>query len=110
MVYCKPWKHKSPAERAEAMPDLPTVAESGIPGFDINTWFGIFAPGGLPDAITKRLHDAATTAMRTPEVIGALDKMGAKPAPLSPTEFAAYVKAEQQKYEQIVRASGATVD
>ncbi len=98
------------AERSETMPKLPTVAESGIPGFDINTWFGIFAPGGLPEAITQRLYAAATTALQSADVISALDKMGAKPAPLSPAAFADYVKAEQQKYEKIVRASGATVD
>ena len=97
-------------EPAESMPKLPTVAASGVAGFDINTWFGIFAPAGLPDAVTQRLHASATAAMRTPEVLAALERMGAKPAPMTPADFAAYVQAEQRKYERLVRESGATVD
>ena len=97
-------------ERADAQPDLPTVAESGVPGFDINTWFGIFAPAGLATAVLDKLYQAAVAALKSPEVVAMLDKMGARPAPMAPKAFADYIRAEQRKYEVIVKQSGATVD
>ena len=97
-------------ERAEAQPDLPTVAESGVAGFDISTWFGIFAPAGLPAPVLDKLYQASVAALKTPDVISALDKMGARPAPMDPKSFATYIRAEQRKYEVIVKQSGATVD
>lgn len=97
-------------ERAEAQPDLPTVAESGVPGFDISTWFGIFAPAGLPQPVLDKLLQAAEMALKSPAMIASLDRMGAAPAPMKPKAFADFIKAEQRKYEVIVRQSGATVD
>ena len=97
-------------QRAEAQPSLPTVAESGVPGFDISTWFGIFAPAGLEKPVLDKLYQASVAALKSPAVVAALDKMGAKPAPLEPKAFAEYIRAEQRKYEVIVRQSGATVD
>ena len=97
-------------ERAEAQPDLPTVAESGVPGFDISTWFGIFAPAGLATPVLDKLYQAAIAALASPAVVATLDKMGARPAPMNPNAFADYLKAEQRKYEIIVKQSGATVD
>jgi tripartite-type tricarboxylate transporter receptor subunit TctC len=97
-------------ERAEAQPDLPTVAESGVAGFDISTWFGIFGPAGLPAPVLDKLYQASVAALKAPDVVAALDKMGANPAPLDPKAFAAFIRDEQRKYEVIVRQSGATVD
>jgi tripartite-type tricarboxylate transporter receptor subunit TctC len=97
-------------QRAEAQPDLPTVAESGVPGFDISTWFGIFAPAGLATPVLDKLYQATTGALKSPAVAAALDRMGAKPAPMAPPAFADFIKAEQRKYEVIVKQSGATVD
>jgi len=97
-------------QRAEAQPELPTVAESGVPGFDISTWFGIFAPAGLDKPVLDKLYQASVAALKTPDVVSALDKMGAKPAPMEPEAFADYIRAEQRKYEVIVKQSGATVD
>ena len=97
-------------ERTEQQPDLPTVAESGVPGFDINTWFGIFAPAALPGPVRDRLYQAASAALKSPAAIATLEQMGAKPAPMDPVTFADFIQAEQRKYEVIVRQSGATVD
>ncbi|MGE0803218.1 MAG: Bug family tripartite tricarboxylate transporter substrate binding protein [Lautropia sp.] len=97
-------------ERAASLPQVPTVAEAGIAGFDINTWFGIFAPAGLPSAIRDRLYQATRDALAAPAVVDTLARMGAAPAPMTPAAFTDYVQAEQRKYEPIVRQSGATAD
>jgi len=97
-------------ERAEGQPDLPTVAESGVPGFDISTWFGIFAPAGLAAPVKEKLYQAAVAALKSPATVAMLDKMGARPAPMDPMTFTDFIQAEQRKYEVIVRESGATVD
>ena len=96
--------------RSDAMSDVPTMAESGLPGFDVSTWFGVFAPAGTPAAITERLNTAFTVALRSPEMRERLARMGAEPAPMAPGEFAQFVRAELAKYEKVVKFSGARVD
>lgn len=96
--------------RSEAMPDVPTMAESGLPGFDVSTWFGVFAPAGTPPAIVDRLNSSFTTALRSPEMRERLARMGAEPAPMSAAEFAQFVRSELAKYEKVVKFSGARVD
>jgi tripartite-type tricarboxylate transporter receptor subunit TctC len=96
--------------RTERQPDLPTVAESGVPGFDISTWFGIFGPAGLTAAVRDRLYQAALAALQSPPAVAAFEQMGAVPAPMEPAAFADFIKGEQRKYEVVVRQSGATVD
>jgi tripartite-type tricarboxylate transporter receptor subunit TctC len=98
------------AARDRLAPDVPTVAESGVKDFDINTWFGLFGPARLPPAVLDRLVRATTDAMKTPPVMQTLDRLGAAAAPLAPDAFDAYVRAEQRKYRELVRVSGATVD
>ena len=97
-------------ERTEQQPELPTVAESGVPGLDINTWFGIFAPAKLPSPVRDRLYQAALTALKSETTVVTLGQMGALAAPMSPETFAEFIRSEQRKYETIVRQSGATVD
>jgi len=97
-------------ERSSFFPDLPTMSESGLKNFDIDTWFGVFAPAGTPKPVVDRLHDAFASALANPEIVERLSKMGAKPAPMSPQAFAEFVRAEQKKYEKIVKASGARLD
>jgi tripartite-type tricarboxylate transporter receptor subunit TctC len=97
-------------ERSSFFPELPTMSESGLKGFDIDTWFGVFAPAGTPKPVVDRLHDEFARALASPEIVERLSKMGAKPAPMSPQAFAEFVRAEQKKYEKIVKASGARVD
>ena len=101
------------AKRAGAMPELPTIAESGVPGlaaFDINTWFGLFGPAGLPSDTTQRLNRAFTDALAAPEVKARLATLLAEPAPMTPQQFGAFVKAELAKYETVVKRSGAQAD
>lgn len=98
------------AERAAALPDVPTMSESGLPGFDVSTWFGIFAPAATPAPIVAQLNQAFTAALRSPEMRERLARMGADPAPMSPQEFAQLIARELAKYEKVVRFSGARVD
>lgn len=96
--------------RAEAMPDVPTMAESGLPGFDVSTWFGVFAPAGTPPAVVERLNKEFTAALRSPEMRERLARMGAEPAPMTPGDFQQFVRSEMAKYEKVVKFSGARVD
>ena len=102
------------AKRASAMPEVPTIAESGaklgLAAFDINTWFGLFGPAGLPAATTQRLNKAFTEALASPEIKARLATLLAEPAPMTPEQFGAFVKAELAKYEQVVKQSGAKAD
>jgi tripartite-type tricarboxylate transporter receptor subunit TctC len=102
------------ARRSALAPTLPTLAEEGatmgLAGFDIDTWFGLFAPAGLPDASTRACHQAAIDALATPAMRTRLASLLAEPAPMSPQAFASFVQHELAKYEGIVKASGATID
>jgi tripartite-type tricarboxylate transporter receptor subunit TctC len=96
--------------RSPYAPELPTIAASGLAGFDVSTWFGIFAPAGLPPAVLDRLYGEFADALKQPDVRTQLANLGAEPAALSPQAFSAFVKRELSKYEQVVRTSGARVD
>lgn len=102
------------AKRSSAMPEVPTIAESGaafgLAAFDINTWFGLFGPAGLPAATTQRLNKAFTEALASPEIKARLAAMMAEPSPTTPEQFAAFVRAELAKYEKVVKATGAKAD
>lgn len=96
--------------RSSAMPDLPTMAESGLPGVSVDTWFGFFGPAGLAPDVVQRLNQAFGAALQSADVKTRLAPMMAEPAPTSAAEFGAFVKAELAKYESVVKASGARVD
>jgi tripartite-type tricarboxylate transporter receptor subunit TctC len=101
------------AKRAPSLPDVPTMAEASgkaLAGFDISTWFGVFAPAGTPPEIVERLNSEMRKALVAPQMRERLAAMGAEPSPTSPGEFAAFVRAEKAKYEKVVRFSGAKVD
>ncbi len=102
------------AARSAAMPDLPTVAEAGaalgLKAFDISTWFGLFGPAGLTPEVTGKLSKAFVDALGTPEVKARLAALLAEPAPMTPAQFAAFVKAESAKYQKVVKASGAKAE
>ena len=98
------------ARRSTAMPDLPTVAESGLPGFDIGTWFGLFGPARLSAELTQQLNKVFVDALGTPELKARMATLMAEPSPNTPAQFAAFVRAELAKYEGVVKASGASVD
>jgi tripartite-type tricarboxylate transporter receptor subunit TctC len=98
------------AKRTALAPELPTISESGLPGFDVSTWFGIFVPAKTPQAIVERLHAEFTRALALPEVREAMLKLGAEPVGNTPQEFAAYIRSEADKYAKLVKASGAKAD
>lgn len=98
------------ARRSSLAPELPTVAESGLAGFDISTWFGIFAPAGTPREAVARLHSEFTRALAAPDVREKMLNMGAEPVGNTPAEFATFIRAEAEKYARVIKASGARVD
>ena len=101
------------ARRSSAMPEVPTIAESGVAAlkrFDIDTWFGLFGPAGLPIETTQRLNKAFTDALASPEVKARLAMLLAEPTPMSPEQFTAFVRTELGKYEKAVKLSGAKAD
>ena len=98
------------SKRTKLAPELPTIAESGLPGFDISTWFGIFVPAGTPRPVVDRLHAEFTRALAAPDVREKMLALGAEPVGSTPEQFAAYVKAEAAKYAKLVKTSGAKVD
>ena len=98
------------ANRSPLAPDLPTMAEAGLPGFDISTWYGFFAPAGTPPAIVAKWNAEVAKILNAPDVRAKFVADGAEPAPNSPGEFAQFIAREQAKYARIVKASGAKVD
>jgi tripartite-type tricarboxylate transporter receptor subunit TctC len=92
--------------RATALPDVPTMAEAGIPDFDASLWFGLLAPAGTPRPIIDKLAATAHTAMRTPEAIETLRKQGYEPLDGGPDEFAAFIRSEIARWTDVARASG----
>lgn len=97
-------------QRAGSFPDLPTLSEAGLAGFDINTWFGVLAPAATPPEIVRRLNAEFVGALQSTEVRERLARMGAVPSPTTPEQFAALIQRDLRKYAQIVKVSGATVD
>jgi tripartite-type tricarboxylate transporter receptor subunit TctC len=98
------------AERSKLAPELPTMAEAGLTGFDISTWFGLFAPAGTPNDVIAKWNAEVVKILNSPEMRERLVAQGAEPAPMTPEQFAAFVKSEIPKYARIVKASGAKVD
>ncbi len=100
--------------RSSAMPELPAIAEAGralgLGSFEVNTWFGLFGPAGLPAATLQRLNRAFVDALNAPDVKTRLAALLAEPSPTTPEQFAAFVKVELAKYERVVKASGAKIE
>jgi len=97
-------------QRSPQLPDVPTIHESGVPGFEAVNWFGMFAPAKTPRNIINRLNGALVQTIKTPEMQSQFIKMGADPIGSSVEEFTAFVKRDMEKYEKVVRISGAKVD
>ncbi|MEO8486404.1 MAG: tripartite tricarboxylate transporter substrate binding protein [Betaproteobacteria bacterium] len=98
------------AQRSKLVPELPTMAEGGMPGFDISTWFGLMAPAGTPPDVVARWNTAIVNALNAPDVREKMLAQGAEPAPMTSAQFAAFIARERDKYAKIVKASGAQVD
>ena len=98
------------AKRVPAMPDVPTVAEQGYPGFETSQWYGLLAPAGTPDAIIKTIADAATAAGKTTAVAQRLSAEAAEVSTNNTTEFAAFIKVEAARWNDVVKKSQIKAD
>ena len=94
------------AQRAPAAPDLPTVAESGVPGFEVTTWTGVSAPAKLPRAIVDKLNADINRALKSPDLHAQLTSQGADPVGTTPEQYAAFVQEEIVKWGKVIRAAG----
>jgi len=98
------------ARRLEALPKVPTLAESGLEGFDVSSWFGILAPAGTPKAIVDRLHAEIAKAVADPAVGKQFAEQGVEPAGDTPAEFAAYIQEEISKWGPAMKAAHARIE
>ena len=96
--------------RTTVLPEIPTVAELGLPGFNATTWHGLVAPAGTPKDVIETLHRATVTALADPEVRQSLGELGVDIAGSSPPEFAAFIKSEIPKWRAVVAAAGAKLE
>jgi tripartite-type tricarboxylate transporter receptor subunit TctC len=98
------------ARRSSAMPDVPTVAESGLPGFEASNWFGLMLPAGTPQEIVSRLNAETLKAMQSADLRGKLDALGFEIHTGTPQEFVALLRSETEKWGKVIKASGARAE
>jgi tripartite-type tricarboxylate transporter receptor subunit TctC len=94
------------AQRVLQLPDVPTIAESGVPGYDVSSWFAIWAPAGTSQAIVMKLNAAAVAALNTPEVKNRIAAIGFEPQPSTPAELAALLKLEMTRWAVVAKEAG----
>ncbi len=97
-------------KRSQAIPEVPTIAESGLPGFDVEPWFGIVAPAGTPAAIVNRLNAEIGKIMQQNDVKDMLASVGAAPSISTPQEFGKFIDSEISRWAEVVKTSGAKAD
>ncbi|HPG62373.1 MAG TPA: tripartite tricarboxylate transporter substrate binding protein [Casimicrobium sp.] len=97
-------------KRSPALPGVPTIAESGLPGFEASSWFGVLAPAATPKDIVDKLSGAIAKSLQTPEMKERLAGQGAVAVGNTPEQFSAHIKSEIDKWSKVVKASGAKVD
>ena len=100
----------SSTKRSPQLPDVPTVSEAGVPGYESITWFGLLAPAKTPPAIVARLHRDLVKVVRAPDLKAQFEIQGYDAVGGSPAEFAAFIRAESEKYAKVIKLSGAKVD
>jgi len=100
----------SGARRSPGFPDLPTIAEAGVPGYEAGTWTGVIAPAGLPRPILDKLNAAINAAIRSPLFTERFAQIGDEPAGGTPEEFAELIRKDSAKWAEVVRRSGAKID
>jgi tripartite-type tricarboxylate transporter receptor subunit TctC len=98
------------AQRSGFLPEAPTMAEAGVPGFDISTWFGVFAPAGTPREVIGRLHRELVRILALAEVRERLAGLGAEPVGNTPDQFLAFIRSEIAKYARLIREAGIKAD
>jgi len=98
------------AERVAAAPDLPTIAEAGVPGYEVTVWSGVIAPAGLPRPILDRLNTAVNAALETPEAKERIAQLGSEGGGGTPEQFADLIRRDSAKWAEVVKRSGAKID
>ena len=98
------------AKRSPAVPDLPTMAEAGLPAFVVESWYGLMAPAGTPDAVIRKLHDETVKTLARPDLAAAFAKQGADVVTAKPAEFAAIIATEKARWAEVIAKSGAKID
>ena len=97
-------------KRSPIAPEVPTLAESGFPGFDTSLWFGLLAPAGTPKDVVAKIHDDAVRALKLPDVAERIAAQGGEVIGNTPAEFAAFIAAESAKYAKIIREAGVRLE
>ena len=100
----------SGARRSPGFPELPTIAEAGVPGYEAGTWTGIIAPAGLPRPILDKLNAAVNEAIRSPIFKERFALIGDEPAGGTPEDFAATIRRDSARWAEVIKRSGAKID
>jgi tripartite-type tricarboxylate transporter receptor subunit TctC len=100
----------SGAKRSAAFPDLPTIAEAGVPGYEVNSWSGIIAPAGLPRPILDKLNAAVNATVVAPEVRERLAQLGSESGGGTPEQFGELIRRDSAKWAEVIRRTGAKID
>lgn len=98
------------AKRVSSLPNVPTMQEAGVPGYEISTWYGVWAPAGTPDSVLNKLGSEIGEIVKEPAIAKRIEEMGSVPVGSSPADFAAYNLSEKEKFAKIVELSGARLD
>lgn len=96
--------------RSALLPDLPTVSETGVPGYEMTSWYGVLVPNGTPQDVIQKLNSDFVRAIRNPDVSEKLTKAGAEPVANTPEQYAAFIRSELEKWAKVVQKSGAKVN
>jgi tripartite-type tricarboxylate transporter receptor subunit TctC len=97
-------------QRMAVLPEVPTIAEAGVPGYVSSSWFGLVAPTGTPAPVVARVAEAAASALRQPDVVARFAAQGGELGGMGPEAFGGFILAEREKWTQVVRASGARAE
>ncbi len=98
------------AQRSPLVPDIPTIAESGLPGFETVAWFGLFAPAGTPRDIVARIRDEVAKIVQQPEIRDRIATLGGEPVGNTPEAFASIVRSDIAKWKQVAKSANITAD
>ena len=97
-------------KRTPLLPDVPTVEEAGLPGYDLRVWYGYFAPARTPKPIVQKLHHELHTALQVPEIQSRFAVMGTEPIGMGPEEFSKTFQADLRKWAQFIKSTGLKLD
>lgn len=100
----------SSATRYQRLPDVPTFAEQGVPGFEATGWFGIVAPAATPNDVIAKLNAAFVTALKDPAIVERIRALGSDPLPMSPQEFSRFIESEARKWETVAAKAGKKIE